>query len=93
MPPVISLRSTHTDTKTLCYYVNSTNQIQLIQLWNDQKYQLEKIIFPQQRFLFGAEPEGILEVSTKQEGKQVLAAIFTCHSLKINRVPAAKVVA
>ena len=41
--------------------------------------------FPQQRILFEAEPENILEVHTKQEGEQLLKSIFTCNKLKIEQ--------
>ena len=41
--------------------------------------------FPQQRILFEAEPENIVEVHTKKEGKQLLESIFTCDNLQVNR--------
>jgi len=85
MPPVISSKLTQQTSDTLCYYFNSTNKMQLIRLWDGKKYSLEKIIFPHQRFLFKANPEGILEVHTKHTGKQILESIFVCNSLKVKQ--------
>lgn len=72
--------------KKLCYYFNPTHEIQLIRLWNGRSYSLEKIIFPQQRILFEAKPEGILEVHAKQEGEQLLESIFVCHNLQVKQL-------
>jgi hypothetical protein len=44
MPPVSNSTLTQQTSKTLCYYFNSTNKIQLIRLWDGKKYSLEKII-------------------------------------------------
>ena len=85
MPPVTNSTLTHQASKTLCYYFNSTNKIQLIRLWSGKKYSLEKIIFPLQRVLFEAKPEEILEVHTKHKGEQILESIFTCNSLKVKQ--------
>ncbi|MEL6499812.1 MAG: DUF1830 domain-containing protein [Cyanobacteria bacterium J06623_1] len=85
MPATSNSTLTQQASKKLCYHVNSTNRIQLIRLWNGKKYQLEKIVFPQQRILFIATPEEILEVHTKQESEQVLAAIFVCHNLQVKQ--------
>jgi hypothetical protein len=85
MPPITSPKLTQQISKILCYYFNSTYKIQLIRIWNGNKYSLEEIIFPQQRILFEAQPEGILEVHTKCEGKPFLEEIFSCFNLKINQ--------
>jgi len=44
MPPVTSSTLTQQISKTLCYYFNSTNKIQLIRLWDGRKYSLDKIV-------------------------------------------------
>ena len=85
MPPVTNSTLAQRASKTLCYYFNSTNKIQLIRLWDGRNYSLEKIIFPSQRILFEAKPENILEVHTKQEGKQLLESIFICNKLKVKQ--------
>ena len=85
MPPVTNSTLTQQTSKTLCYYFNSTHKIQLIRLWDGKNYSLEKIIFPSPRILFEAKPENILEVHTKQKGKQLLESIFTCNKLKVKQ--------
>ena len=85
MPPVTNPTLTQQTLKPLCYYFNSTNKMQLVRLWSGRNYSLEKIIFPQQRFLFEAKPEGILEVHTKQDGKQLLESVFACNKLKVKQ--------
>ena len=44
MPPVTNSTLAQRASKTLCYYFNSTNKIQLIRLWDSRNYSLEKII-------------------------------------------------
>ena len=85
MPSNTSSTLTQQTSKTLCYYFNSTNKIQLIRLWDGRNYSLEKIVFPFQRILFEAKPEGILEVHTKQKGKQLLESTFACSNLKVKQ--------
>ena len=83
MPSITNSNLTQKTSKSLCYYFNPTSEIQLIRLWNSESYSLEKIIFPRQRFLFEAKPEGILEVHTKQENKRLLSEIFSCLHLQV----------
>jgi hypothetical protein len=89
MQPITSTKLTQQTSRMLCYYFNSTSKIQLVRIWNSKKYSgeysWEKIIFPQQRILFEAKPEEILEVHTKSEGKPLLESIFSCCNLKINQ--------
>jgi len=76
---------TKQSSKILCCYFNSTDQLQLIRVLNNNGYSLEKIMFPQQRFLFEAVPAGILEVHTTQKGQQILAEIYSCLNLQNNQ--------
>ena len=87
MPPVTSSTLVRQTSKTLCYYFNSTQKIQLIRLWNGRSYGLEKIVFPQPRILFEAKPENILEVHTQQQGEHLLKLVFACDNLQVNRNP------
>lgn len=80
MPLITSPTLTQKMSKRLCYYFNSTYKIQFVRLWNGKTY-LKKIIFPQQRILFEAKLEELLEVHTKQEDKQLIESIFVCHNL------------
>ncbi len=68
----------------LCYYINSTNKIQLIRVIKDRCLSLEKIVFPQQRILFEAMPEGQLEIYYSQGKNPKIAQTIPCQNLKVN---------
>ena len=70
--------------KTLCYYFNPTAQIQLIRVTNGHHFNLEKIVFPQQRILFEAMPEAQLEIYNSQSRKPKIAKIIPCQILRAN---------
>ncbi|MDJ0531718.1 MAG: DUF1830 domain-containing protein [Xenococcaceae cyanobacterium MO_207.B15] len=70
----------------LCYYTNSTSKMQLIRVTKSQNLDLEKIVFPQQRLLFEAIPEGQLEIYSDRAGKQSLVEVISCQSLQVNQV-------
>ncbi|MEM7760329.1 MAG: DUF1830 domain-containing protein [Cyanobacteria bacterium P01_A01_bin.40] len=85
MPSTANSTLSRPTSAILCYYFNSTDKIQLIRLWNSKNYSLEKIVFPQQRILFGAKPEDILEVHTTKESEQLLESVFVCHNLQVKQ--------
>lgn len=85
MQPVTNSKLFPQTSTILCYYFNSSNTIQHIRVGNGNNYSLEKIIFPQQRILFEAIPEGMLEVHTKQQDQQLLEEVFSCLNLKANQ--------
>lgn len=68
----------------LCHYSNATPKMQLIRVVDPRNRDLatEKIIFPHQRTLIEAIPEGQLEVYHERDGKQVLTEIRSCRELK-----------
>ncbi|MDJ0636588.1 MAG: DUF1830 domain-containing protein [Xenococcaceae cyanobacterium MO_188.B29] len=72
--------------KMLCYYTNSTRQMQIIRVTNSEDLNLEKIVFHQQRILFEATAEGLLEIYTSQAGKKRIAQIIPCQNLQVDRV-------
>ena len=74
--------TTQAPSKVLCYYHNSTQKIQIVRLVGNDTHGLEKIVFPQQRILFEAEPEELLEVHLEQNGKSVLEEVFLCQHLE-----------
>ena len=86
MLPVTSSTSSLKVPTILCSYLNSTNKVQLIRVWNGRNYSLEKIIFPQERILFEATSVGILEIHAKRKGRQLLEDIFSCSNLQVNQL-------
>ena len=70
--------------KRLCCYFNSTDKMQLIRVSESNDRQLEKVIFPRQRFLFEAIPNASLEVYTGREGKEFLQSTISCNELQVD---------
>lgn len=50
--------------RILCYYENATSQVQIARIANIPNWLFERVVFPQQRLLFEALPEALLEVRT-----------------------------
>lgn len=69
--------------RILCYYVNSTTQIQKARIANIPNWLFERVVFPRQRLLFEALPEGLLEIHTcSGEGEAVFCQI-PCLQLQV----------
>jgi hypothetical protein len=71
----------------LCYYINQTSQIQCICFSGIEKQLFERLIFPQQRFLFEASPDAFLEISScsgSGSGETLIKQI-PCWQLKVNQ--------
>jgi hypothetical protein len=69
--------------RILCYYVNSTTQVQRARIANIPNWLFERVIFPRQRLLFEAVPEGLLEIHTcSQQGESVFCRI-PCLQLRV----------
>ncbi len=69
--------------RILCYSVNSTTQIQRARITNIPNWLFERVIFPRQRLLFEAIPEGLLEIQTcSQQGESVFCRI-PCLQLQV----------
>ncbi len=78
-PPLPSNGST----RILCYYVNSTTQIQKARIANIPNWLFERVVFPRQRLLFETLPEGLLEIHTcSGEGETVFCRI-PCLRLQV----------
>lgn len=48
--------------RILCYYANTSNQLQIARIKNIPGWRFERLIFPQERLLFEALPEALLEI-------------------------------
>lgn len=49
----------------LCYYVNSTAEVQVLRIANVASFYYEKVVFPMERLLFDAPRLGLVEVFTQ----------------------------
>jgi Domain of unknown function (DUF1830) len=68
----------------LCYYVNTTNQMQRARISNIPNWIFERIVFPRQRFLFEARPEALLEIHTCSYLGETLLNRIPCLRLRVN---------
>ncbi len=75
---------TQNSEQILCYYTNSTQNVQNIRVLNGEQCQLEHIIFSKERFLFEAYPGFEAEISSF-ELDQVRVDKIDCQSLAVHR--------
>lgn len=75
----------------LCYYFNSSNQIQIIRISNVPNWYFEKVVFPKQRLMFEAIPDATLEINTKIIADFILSDKIQCNLLsveeEVNQLP------
>jgi len=70
-------------TSILCYYTNQSRLIQQIRLEKNPHSSLDRIVFPGEKFMFEALPEGLLEIYTyTATGLQLLQTI-ACEQLQV----------
>lgn len=69
--------------KILCSYTNSTPYLQIIKLMNSKFFELERVLFPQQRLMFTADPEAQLEITTCQNGFPGRPERIACDRLEV----------
>ena len=69
--------------KKLCCYFNESDKVQVVRISNIQNWYLERVVFPQENFLFEAPSKAELEVyQDANEGVQLLAK-HSCYSLQV----------
>lgn len=66
-----------------CCYVNSTSKIQIARITNIPNWYFERVVFPSQRLLFEASPEGQLEIHTGMMASSILSDTIPCMQLEI----------
>ena len=66
------------DRKILCFYINTTSQVQVIRITDSPKFNFERVIFPGQREMFDAGIEGFLEVCTETN-----SSFIPCQQLSV----------
>ncbi len=67
-----------------CCYINTTNKIQIARITNIPNWYFERVIFPSQRLLFEALPEGQLEIHTGMMASSILSDTIPCTQLQVN---------
>ncbi len=67
------------DRLILCFYINTTNQIQSIRLTNMPNLTWERIAFPGERLMFEALPDAQLEIKSSE----VPNLIVFCQQIRV----------
>jgi len=70
--------------KFLCFYVNTTNKMQIARISNVKNQYWERAVFPGERFLFEAVPEAELEIHQARENDEIKCERFLCENLKVD---------
>ena len=83
MTQVLSSRSENCYGQVLCCYVNSTSHIQVVRIVNIPAWHFERVVFPGQRLLFEASPQGQLEIYTGSMASAILSDKISCENLRI----------
>lgn len=67
----------------LCGYQNPSPHIQVIRVSDQSSYCLEKVVFPQEYWLFHAPIQSKLEIYTSILPKMMLADTIFCEKLQV----------
>lgn len=70
----------------LCYYINDTNNSQIIRAISGESCHFESIVFSEERVLFEASPESHLEIYSPQING-IRSSKIDCKSLCIHQKP------
>lgn len=70
-------------TPSLCYYQNSTRQIQLVCVNQAQPQRLERVVFPGERVLFYAAPDALFDVYDATPTAFILTDRLLCSRLRV----------
>lgn len=83
MLETLSPLASESSEQILCFYTNSTSQIQIARLTNIQRFNFEKIVFPGERLFFDAMPYGQLEIEKGMKGSTKLVEKISCDLLRV----------
>jgi len=77
------------DTRILCWYLNTTNKVQIARITNIPNWYFERTVFPGERFLFEALPEAQLEVWRTAETGAIVCERILCDRLQVEELSTA----
>lgn len=66
----------------LCYYINDTNNIQIVRVTSSNQCHFERVVFSMERILFAALPDSCLEVYLSQNPHTPLKTV-QCKFLSV----------
>lgn len=70
--------------RILCCYVNGTNSMLVAKVTNIPNWRFERVVFPNERFLFEAFPTAELEIHRHTPSGKVLSDKVSCDYLRVN---------
>ncbi|HTL90040.1 MAG TPA: DUF1830 domain-containing protein [Leptolyngbya sp.] len=70
-------------TSISCYYTNASSQLQQIRLQNSDRMDFDRMVFPGEKFIFEALPEGWLEIHTHTTTGLQLFQTIACLRLQV----------
>ena len=74
------------ENRSLCCYVNATSQIQVARITNIANWYFERVVFPGQRLVFEADPNGILEIHCGMMASAILSDTIPCSKLSLEQI-------
>jgi Domain of unknown function (DUF1830) len=77
------------DALILCWYLNTTSQVQIARITNIPNWYFERTVFPGERFLFEALPEAQLEVCRSTETGGIVCERTLCDRLRVEELSTA----
>jgi len=66
-----------------CFYANESPNLEILRIDTIAGWYFEKVVFPQQRLVFEAPAESVLDIYTCEFGSAVLADRLSCERLKM----------
>ncbi|MBE9169110.1 DUF1830 domain-containing protein [Pleurocapsales cyanobacterium LEGE 06147] len=70
----------------LCYYHNSTRQMQTIRIDNIANWYFKRVVFPGQHLLFEAVREGKLKIYLVERGEEKFTSALSCGQLEVQEL-------
>lgn len=83
MAQIIDPVPSHESKLICCCYINATSKIQVARITDIPNWYFERVVFPGQRLLFEALPDGHLEIHTGMMASSILSDTIPCTQLQI----------
>lgn len=84
MQPQVQILTSSSE-KILCYYMNATNCLQIIQTSNQSDCPFQQIVFPGQQILFEAYPETTLNILSQSTVHESSPHPIKCSYLQVDQ--------
>ncbi len=77
------------DTRILCWYLNTTDKMQIARITNIPNWYFERTVFPGERLLFEALPSAQLEVCRCTQTGAIVCERILCDRLRVEELSTA----